>query len=221
MSDQISPPPAIAARISPGDSAPPGPANPRAHTPGIAPRSLIVYGALFGALMITAAWLWVVVLRGHPAAAWFPAAGAAGDLALGSAVGAGFALAGWMLTGRVAALRRIRALLIRTMDMDSFRWHHALLLGLIAGIPEEILFRGAIQPELGWLLTAVLFGGLHALSRTYFAYATLAGALLGGLTLWRGGLWAAVAAHTVIDAVTFGLLMCYWRKRRSPSPTAR
>jgi membrane protease YdiL (CAAX protease family) len=39
----------------------------------------------------------------------------------------------------------------------------ALLLGLSAGISEELLFRGAIQPRLGLLLATVLFavGHLH------------------------------------------------------------
>jgi membrane protease YdiL (CAAX protease family) len=37
----------------------------------------------------------------------------------------------------------------------------ALIVGLAAGIGEEILFRGALQPRLGIVSTAVLFGVVH------------------------------------------------------------
>ena len=37
----------------------------------------------------------------------------------------------------------------------------ALLLGLSAGIGEEISMRGALQPKLGLVLTSLLFAGLH------------------------------------------------------------
>jgi membrane protease YdiL (CAAX protease family) len=183
---------------------------------------LIAYGALFGVLMVAAAWLWAVVLRDRSLTGWFPSERRAIDLALGSAIGLVAAVGAWPLVDRITALRQIRTLLNDMLDMDSFRWYHAPLIGLVAGIPEEILFRGAIQPELGWILTAILFGAVHAVTRAYFVYATLAGALLGGLTLWRGGLWAPIAAHTVIDAVMFGLLLWHWRHRAtSPHSTAR
>jgi uncharacterized protein len=37
----------------------------------------------------------------------------------------------------------------------------ALLIGLGAGIGEETLFRGAVQPRLGIVLTSVLWAALH------------------------------------------------------------
>jgi len=36
-----------------------------------------------------------------------------------------------------------------------------LLLGLSAGIGEEITLRGALQPKLGLALTSLLFAALH------------------------------------------------------------
>ena len=40
-------------------------------------------------------------------------------------------------------------------------WIGAVLTSVAAGVGEEVLFRGALQPRLGVLLTAVLFGALH------------------------------------------------------------
>lgn len=183
--------------------------QPRQRT--IGPRPLIVYGALLGLLMSAAASLWVAAVRDRSLVAWYPRAGWAADLALGSLVGVLFALALWALADRYAPLRRIRGLLSQMLDLDVFVWRDAALIGLVAGIPEEILFRGAIQPELGWALTSILFGALHAITPAYFLYATAAGALLGGLADWRGGLWAPTAAHCVIDALTIMLLRRRWR----------
>ena len=86
-------------------------------------------------------------------------------------------------------------------------FRHVLGFSLLAAVPEEILFRGALQPELGLLLAALIFGGLHALTRLYFVYATLAGLLLGALFLLSGTLWAPIGAHFAIDFVMFLLLL--------------
>ena len=40
-------------------------------------------------------------------------------------------------------------------------WIGAVLTSVAAGVGEEVLFRGALQPRLGVVLTAVLFGALH------------------------------------------------------------
>jgi membrane protease YdiL (CAAX protease family) len=40
-------------------------------------------------------------------------------------------------------------------------WAGAVLTSVAAGVGEEVLFRGALQPRLGVVLTALLFGALH------------------------------------------------------------
>ena len=40
-------------------------------------------------------------------------------------------------------------------------WVGAVLASIAAGVGEEVLFRGALQPRLGIVLTAILFGALH------------------------------------------------------------
>jgi hypothetical protein len=177
----------------------------------IHPRALTLYGSIFGAGMIALAWLWAGILQGRDLGAWFPGARRNAGLAIGAAAGAAFALIVWRVADRVPALQRIERRLLTVLDMDALRYPHALLFGLIAGIPEEILFRGAMQPVAGLVVTAAVFGALHAITPVYFCYATGAGMLLGVLAIWNGGLWTPIAAHAVIDAVMFALLIRRWR----------
>jgi uncharacterized protein len=180
--------------------------------PLLSPRLLVIQGAVFGAGMVVLGWLIAAVIRGRDVSAWFPRPAWASDLLLGGLVGAVFALGIWGLLDAVPPLKRMQALLTHLLDMDVMRPHHALLLGLVAGIPEEILFRGAIQPLAGVVGTSLLFGLLHAVTPAYFVYASGAGLLLGGLAIWRGSLWAPIAAHVVIDTVMLLLLLRAWRR---------
>ncbi len=178
----------------------------------ITPHALTWYALLLGGAMIGAAWLWSLVFQGHGLAALFPRERWLAGVLIGTLTGSAFAVAAWKLLDHVPSLKRIERLLYRLLDMPALRARHAVLFGLLAGIPEEILFRGAIQPVLGLVITSTVFGALHALTRAYFVYALAAGLLLGELANWTGGLWAPIAAHTVIDVIMFWVLMCAWRR---------
>ncbi len=192
----------------PPDKLPSAPRMPhRVH-----PRVLVGYGTALGAGMIAAAWVIGVVFGAQSLATWFPARRWALDVLLGAGIGAVFALSAWAVEQRVPALRRIEQLLLGVLDMRAMRWHHIFLFSVLAGVPEEMLFRGALQPALGVVGAAVVFGALHAVTPSYFLYASTAGLLLGALRVWRGGLWASIAAHTAIDAVMFALLVRAWRR---------
>jgi membrane protease YdiL (CAAX protease family) len=86
-------------------------------------------------------------------------------------------------------------------------WPGLAIISMAAGLGEELLFRGAIQPiaERWWgplaglLATSVLFGVVHAVSRTYFIFATIVGLYLGWLTLWFGELVTPTIVHAVYD----------------------
>jgi membrane protease YdiL (CAAX protease family) len=86
------------------------------------------------------------------------------------------------------------------------------LLGIsvLAGIGEEMLFRGLLQVgcaqwfgslPLAILVGAVLFGVVHAITLTYALLAALAGAYLGIVFAATGNLLSAIVAHTVYDFV--------------------
>ena len=192
----------------PPDEPPPVPRMPhRVH-----PRVLVGYGTALGVSMVAAGWLLGIVLGRESWAMWFPARRWALDVLLGAGIGVAFALTAWAIEQRIPALRRIEQLLLGALDMRAMRWHHIVLFSVLAGVPEEVLFRGALQPALGVVGAAVVFGALHAITPSYFLYASTAGLLLGALRVWRGGLWASIAAHTAIDAVMFALLVRAWRR---------
>ena len=89
-----------------------------------------------------------------------------------------------------------------------------MLLAILAGIGEELLFRGVIQVWLGerfpvWLALAgasVLFGVGHWLSSSYAVLATLIGAYLGLVFLLTGNLLAPMIAHAAYDVVALSIL---------------
>jgi len=81
----------------------------------------------------------------------------------------------------------------------------ALRLGiaLSAGVVEEIFFRGLLQPRVGVALSTALFALAHAAYGQPFLLVgvTLLSLLYAALVRWRQSVWAAMAAHTLFDAV--------------------
>jgi uncharacterized protein len=86
-------------------------------------------------------------------------------------------------------------------------WLEFSLVSLAAGIGEEVLFRGALQPLvirgtvpwIGIVVVALLFGLAHALTQTYFILATLIGLYFGWLAYAYDDLIAPIVAHAVYD----------------------
>lgn len=78
-------------------------------------------------------------------------------------------------------------------------------IALSAGISEELLFRGALQPRIGILLSSVLWATFHlqytchGLPSVSNLYILLLGLFFGSLRKWSG-LLAAIAAHVGYDA---------------------
>ena len=89
-----------------------------------------------------------------------------------------------------------------------------LVIALLAGVGEELLFRGLIQgglarwwgewPALG--VASVVFGLAHCMTRAYAVFATVLGFLLGWLVLVTGDLTAAIVAHAGYDFAALLLL---------------
>lgn len=85
-----------------------------------------------------------------------------------------------------------------------------IIVGLVAAIGEEILFRGILQ-NLFWdwtkkihlaiWITAFIFSFIHFQFFGFFPRLLL-GALLGYLYYWSGSLWASIFAHFVNNAAS-------------------
>ncbi len=93
-------------------------------------------------------------------------------------------------------------------------WQIAVI-ALLAGLGEEMLFRGIIQQGLqGWLgpwpgllLASFVFGAAHWVSRTYMVFACLMGLYLG-LLYWRtDNLLVPIIVHALYDFIALRLLL--------------
>lgn len=97
------------------------------------------------------------------------------------------------------------------------------VVALLAGLGEETLFRGVIQPALAAHLplaaavatTGALFGLAHWITPTYALLAGLVGAYLGVLFVVSDNLLVPILAHALYDVVALALLV-----RVKPTPTS-
>jgi uncharacterized protein len=128
----------------------------------------------------------------------------------------------WLcLKAPLPALRTIIRILDETL-VPMFRECGLVQLAIIsvlAGLGEEMLFRGVIQAAvagqiggtrgiwLGLAAAAVLFGMLHSITPTYALLAGLIGLYLGGLWLLCGNLLAPITTHAVYDFVVLVYLV--------------
>jgi membrane protease YdiL (CAAX protease family) len=81
---------------------------------------------------------------------------------------------------------------------------------LAAALGEEIFFRGWLQPVIGWVPAAVVFGAAHVAGARMLAlgvWATGMGLVLGGLVIVTGGLLASMIAHACYDMAAFRYLV--------------
>ncbi len=87
---------------------------------------------------------------------------------------------------------------LMTKDMGALE---ALLLGVTAGVGEELTLRGALQPRLGLVLTSALFAALHV-QYSWFGMLTilLFGLLLGGLRV-RTSTSVVIVVHALYDVL--------------------
>ena len=76
-----------------------------------------------------------------------------------------------------------------------------LLLGLSAGVGEEITLRGALQPKLGIVLTSLLFAVLHVQYSWFGMLSLLVFGLLLGLIRQRSSTTVVIAVHALYDVI--------------------
>lgn len=114
-------------------------------------------------------------------------------------------------------LVRLRSIVDRQV-LPLFRgwsvWDLASL-SLVAGVAEEMLFRGVIQdviaratgPLWALLIASVIFGAVHTITPAYAVVATLLGLWLGGVYLYTGNLLAAMIAHALYDFLALVIML--------------
>jgi len=88
---------------------------------------------------------------------------------------------------------------INRMMVNGIGMAGSVLLGMSAGVGEELSMRGALQPRLGLIFTAVVFAALHV----HYSWIGMATILLLGVTLGvirdRTSTTVAILVHSVYD----------------------
>lgn len=118
---------------------------------------------------------------------------------------------------------KIKNILFETLGtgLHRYHWTDLLILASIAGLSEELLFRGVIQPwiESSWGMTAglvggnIIFGLAHAVTPLYAVLAALVGVYLS-LSLDYGdnrNLLTPVIIHGLYDFLAFVALIRAYR----------
>ncbi|MBS0263762.1 MAG: CPBP family intramembrane metalloprotease [Planctomycetes bacterium] len=120
----------------------------------------------------------------------------------------------------VGPLKQIKSFLIRALGpyLLLCRWYDLLLLGAVAGISEELVFRGVLHPKFGIVWSNVVFGAVHWITPAYAVTAGLIGAYLGWLCDYSENLLAPIIAHGLYDFLAF--LVVARDARRNLAPEA-
>lgn len=105
------------------------------------------------------------------------------------------------------------------------------LISLLAGIGEELFFRGLVQSGMtvwltglgmsGWqavvwgiFVSSLLFGLVHPISRLYVMICFLIGIYCGLLLFWTGNLLVPMTMHAIYDF----LVLVFWRRIAGQPP---
>ena len=142
----------------------------------------------------------------------------AGDAALGAAACVPmlllFLLILWAPVGPLKGLKQVAVDFIKPLFAPCTLFDLAVI-SLLAGVGEELLFRGVLQgalceglePWAGVLTAGLVFGALHLITWTYGLFATLIGVYLGWLWALNGNLLVVMIAHGLYDWVALVVLV--------------
>lgn len=130
---------------------------------------------------------------------------------------------------RLQSLVRIRELLhdVLGKPLSGCSWFDLCVVALLAGVSEELLFRGALEGWLsGWglifglIVTNILFGLCHAITPLYTIVAALLGVYLS-MTLWLidpPNLVVPICCHSLYDLIAFAVVRHEYRMRQVQLP---
>lgn len=161
-------------------------------------------------LVLGAVGLGLIVVSGHSFESAFvapvqPLVALGGGVVLGGFIAL---IAGWLV--RRPAVAAGFAPFLSRFTGSAPTPANAVLLGIVAALGEETLFRAAIQPMAGLVIAAIFFTAAHSLigdfrhlsfeKVAYIVFALMIGLLLG-LLYERFGIAASMGLHAAFDAV--------------------
>ena len=132
----------------------------------------------------------------------------------------------------IGPFRTIRGFLSRELapSLANLTWYDLILMALLAGVAEELLFRGLLEPWIGRPWSNVLFGLAHIVTPTYGLLTFLVGLYLSWLMTMGDLSWlivvpdapspnllAPIVTHAVHDYLAF-LMIVWLHGREHPQP---
>ncbi len=149
----------------------------------------------------------------------------------GAALGFGGAVACFVLAAAMyllwPALRAVTnatAVQVVRVSLAQVGWAGLVFSVILPSIGEEVLFRGALQPSIGLMPTALLFGLSHGgWSKTSWPYAVSAavsGLILGLVYQQTGSLTASIIAHLLFNAAVSSCMAKSWWPFGGAGPVA-
>lgn len=175
----------------------------------MSPRRILVVALLTQGGLVALAWWCARVLDlppqwGEPLRDSLIGIGAAIALAFGNYFLLTRAPANWVVNGVRDTYRETIEPLFGGLSLPG-----AVVIGAAAGLGEEWLFRGIVQPLTGVVISSVLFGAAHVGGQRmlpFGAWATAMGFVMGALAIATGGLIAPVVAHGLYDILALAYI---------------
>ena len=140
------------------------------------------------------------------------------EIAFGVGYGLLCGIAAWELV-KMRFLKETRHFFSSLIERLNLGWKEILFISLCAGVGEEILFRGAVQPIFRIWITAVLFIALHGYLNPFnwriSIYGLFMCPVIAGMGYLREelGMAAAISAHFIIDVYLLKALCNHAQKR--------
>jgi hypothetical protein len=128
-------------------------------------------------------------------------------------VGGGVLAGLGLLVLQIPAMKKVGEFYEQMFTKIHLTWADILFYSFCAGVGEEILFRGAIQPFLGIWITAILFVLLHGYisfkekSKSAYGFFLIVVAAAFGYAYEYISIYTAMAAHFIYDVIMFSYLM--------------
>lgn len=170
--------------------------------------------ALLSALVLAGCWLWLdrsPFTHPEPWMELSPTVGALYSLLLGAVYGGLLVIASRISVGRFRWAQRLHQEFRPVARQLSAVG--VVTLAVLSALGEELLFRGLLQPVVGLLPQALLFGLLHQMrgpSRwVWVIWAGTVGLGLGALFSLTGSLLGPIAAHALVNGLNLSYLKAH------------
>ena len=165
-------------------------------------KSTIVYGVMSAAGLFSMAFFHDSF---KTAFLWPSAPMEMGRIVLSGLIAAGVLLVlSYFFEDWFESFRELKSIIMQVLGKVSVPM--AIYLSMVTSIGEELMFRGAIQPFAGILLTSVLFGMLHmghkGLISAWSIWALIAGYMLGWMYEETTSMWPPIIAHFGVNMVS-------------------